>query len=132
MGVTLAKLPNNEKWEIEKSTSIRLTGLQVEGQRYQCTVKISDPELFLSKWNAGIRLEKILKEGLPRDWPNLGFISWTRGNTKAWHSYWWYDVLTNRNQAWLSSEKNYQQLTETEADPSTWPLDLIRGPLWRD
>ena len=35
---------------------------QVEGWGYQPTVKISDPELFLSKRTAKIKLEKRLKE----------------------------------------------------------------------
>ena len=32
-------------------------------------------------------------------------------------------VLTDGSMAWLSSEKSYKQLTETEADTYTQPLD---------
>lgn len=38
------------------------------------------------------------------------------GGTKAWQYYWYYDVLIDGSLAWLSSERAYQQLTETEAD----------------
>jgi hypothetical protein len=34
-----------------------------------------------------------------------------------------FDVLTNRSLTWLSSERPYQQLTVTEADIYTQPLD---------
>jgi hypothetical protein len=38
---------------------------------------------------------------------------------------WKYDVLTDRILAWLTSERPYLQLTETEADPYTQPLDWV-------
>jgi hypothetical protein len=38
------------------------------------------------------------------------------------------DMLTDRSLPWLSSERPYQQLTETEADTYTQPLDWSRGP----
>ena len=34
-----------------------------------------------------------------------------------------YDVLTDRSLAWLSSERPNKQLTETEADTYTQPMD---------
>ena len=46
---------------------------QVEGWGYQPTVKISDPELFLSKITARTKMEKRLKDRLSSDWPHLGF-----------------------------------------------------------
>jgi hypothetical protein len=54
MGVTLAKKPNNGERELKHSTSSRLIRSQVEGQDYQSTVKISDPELLPCKRNVGI------------------------------------------------------------------------------
>jgi hypothetical protein len=47
----------------------------VEGQGYQPTVKISDPE-FLSKRTAETKMEKKLKERQSNDLLNLGSISW--------------------------------------------------------
>jgi hypothetical protein len=37
-------------------------------------------------------------------------------NTKPWHYYWCHVVLADRSLAWLSPERQYQQLTETDAD----------------
>ena len=76
MEVTIDEMPNSGNWELEESTSSRWP--QDEGWCYQSTVKISDPELFLSKRTAGTKMEKSL--------------------------------------AWLSSERPYQQMTETDAD----------------
>ena len=39
-----------------------------------------------------------------------------------------YDMLTDRNLAWLSSERPNQQLTETEADTYTHRLDGSQEP----
>ena len=89
-------------------------GPWVKGQGYWPTVKISDPELFLSKRTRGSKMEKRLKERWSNDQPNLGSISWE--GTKSWHYFWCYDVLTDGSLAWLSSKWPYQQLTEKEAD----------------
>jgi hypothetical protein len=56
MGVTLAEMSNNGEREPEEFTSSRKTVLQVEGWSYQPTVKISNPELFPSKRNAGRKM----------------------------------------------------------------------------
>jgi hypothetical protein len=48
----------------------------MEGWGYQPTVKISDPELLLSKINAWTKLEERRKESLSGDWPKLGSILW--------------------------------------------------------
>jgi hypothetical protein len=66
-------------------------------------------------------MEPRLKERLSNDWPNLGSIPWE--DAKPWHYYWCHVVLKDRSQAWLSSEKLYQQMTETEADIYNQPLD---------
>jgi hypothetical protein len=52
---------------------------------------------------------------------NLESSPWV--GTKAWHYYWSCAVLTNRCLAWLSSERPYDQLTETDADPYSQLLD---------
>ena len=57
-------------------------------------------------------MKKRLKERLSNDQPNLQSISC--GGTKACCH-----VLTDRSLAWLSSERSYQQLTETEAETYT-------------
>jgi hypothetical protein len=54
----------------------------VEGWGYQPTVKISDPELSLSKKTTGKKMEKRLKEKLSNDRPNLVSI-FGGGGTKA-------------------------------------------------
>ena len=74
MGVALAKMLNIEEGKLDESTSSRQTGPQEEGQCYQPTVKISDPELFLSKRTAGTKMEKRLKERWSNDMLNLGSI----------------------------------------------------------
>lgn len=67
-------------------------------------------------------MEERLKERPSRNWPNLGTIprTGTKPNTitdamlclqtGAWHG-------------WLSSEMLYQQLTETDADTYSQPMD---------
>jgi hypothetical protein len=76
-------MPNIGERELEESTSSR-SGPQVEGQGYQPTVKIPEPELFLSKRTAGTKMEKRLRERQANEGPNLeGSISWRC--TKAWH-----------------------------------------------
>ena len=50
IGLTLAKMLNIWEREFEESTSNRL-------DRASSAVKISDPELFLSKTTAGIKIE---------------------------------------------------------------------------
>jgi hypothetical protein len=66
-------------------------------------VKISDPELFLTKRTAlnkrtaGTKMAKRLKEWWFNDQLNLESISWE--GTVAWHYYWCYDVLTDGSMA---------------------------------
>jgi hypothetical protein len=79
MEVTIDEMPNSGNWELEESTSSRWP--QDEGWCYQSTVKISDPELFLSGRNAGTKMEKRLKERRSNDGPIWQFTSW--GDTKA-------------------------------------------------
>jgi hypothetical protein len=69
-------------------------------------------------------MEKGFKERQSNDWPILGSISW--GDTKAWHYYRCYDVLTDGSLAWLSFDSSYQQLTETEGDICTYHWTEVR------
>jgi hypothetical protein len=73
-----------------------------------------DPELFLSKGNAGTKLERRLKEQPFRDCSNRGYI--TCIVTSLQHCCWYHVVLADRSLAWLSSERFHQQRTETDAD----------------
>jgi hypothetical protein len=116
---TFNEMPNSEKRELVESTSSRKTGHQVEGWDCHSTVKNSDPGLFLSK---GQKMEKRLRERQSSYWPYLG--------SKAWHYYWCYGVLTDRGLSCLSFKKSNKQLTETDTDTFTQPLDWSQGPLW--
>jgi hypothetical protein len=61
--------------KLEDITSSRKTGHQVEQWGRHSIVKVSDPELSLSKRTAGTKMEKRLRERRSSDWPNLGSIS---------------------------------------------------------
>ena len=51
----------------------------------------------------------------------------SRGGSKGWHYYWCYNVLADRNLAWLPSLRPQKQLKESDADTSNQPS---QGPLW--
>jgi hypothetical protein len=85
-----------------------------DGASHPSIFKIFDPKFFLSKGNAWIKMEQILKERSSRDLPNLRFIPCS--GTKPRYHYWCHVVLAESILAWLSSEKLYQQITETDAD----------------
>jgi hypothetical protein len=70
-------------------------------------------------------MEQRLEEWPANDQPNFGSISWA--STKPWQYYWCYVVLADRSLAWLSSERLYQQLTETDEDTYSPALDWDRG-----
>jgi hypothetical protein len=66
---TLDEVPNSGKKKLVESTSSKKTGHQVERWGCHPTVKNSDPELFLSKRNAGTKMEKRLRERHSNDPP---------------------------------------------------------------
>jgi hypothetical protein len=76
------------------------------GWSYHKTVKISDPELFLSKRTAGTKMEKKLREGSPMTGPT--WDPFQGGWGEASHYYWYYDILADRSLAYLSSERSYR------------------------
>ena len=94
----------------------------MEGWGYQFTVKIPDPQLFLSKRSVKTKMEKRLEERWSNDQVQFG-IHLTGGWGEAPRPDTITDMLTDRSLPWLSSERPYQQLTETEADTYTQPLD---------
>jgi hypothetical protein len=100
----------------------------VEGWGHPPMFKIFDPELFLSKGNAETKMEQRLKWPLS-DCPNLVTIPCL--GIKPWHYYWCYAVLSDRSLAWPSSERLYQQLTETDADAFSQTLDWGQDPYVR-
>ena len=59
----------------------------------------------------------------------MGSITWEY--TKSSHYYWIHIVSEDRSLAWLSLERFYQQLTESNADIYRQPLDLGQGPIWK-
>jgi hypothetical protein len=85
MWVTLAKMPNSGTMEPEYITSSSQIGPPVEELGHQPTFKIIDPKLFLSKRNAGTKMEQRPKEWLTSNQPNLGSIPWV--DTNPLHYY---------------------------------------------
>jgi hypothetical protein len=61
------------------------------------------------------------------DQPILVSIPWEV--TICWHYCWCQDVLVGM--AWLSSQRLYQCLTETDADTYSQPLEWAQETLWR-
>jgi hypothetical protein len=84
-GENLDEMPNCGERELVESISSKKRGHQVEGWGCHPTVRNSDPELFLSKRAAGIKMEKRPNERRSSDGPKLGSIS--RGGSKACHYY---------------------------------------------
>jgi hypothetical protein len=80
-GGTLDKMLNSRETKLIKSTSSRKIGHQVERWGCHPTVKISDPELFLSKRTSGTKMEKRLRERQSSDWYNFGYM--LRGGSTA-------------------------------------------------
>ena len=72
--MALAKMPNSGEIELEETTSGAQTWVPVEAGDHQPIFKIFKPELFLSKGNAGTKMEERLKERPPSDCFNMGFI----------------------------------------------------------
>jgi hypothetical protein len=84
-------------------------------------LKIFNPELCLSKRNAGTKMEQRQKERSFRDCSTLKINSICRQQTR--HYCWCQDVLIGRSGAWLSSEKLCQHLRQIEIQ-STIGLSL--------
>ena len=74
-GGTLDKMLHGGEKKLVETTTSGGTRPQVEGWGSHPTVKNSEPELFLSKIIAGIKIEKKLRENQSTDRPNLGSIS---------------------------------------------------------
>ena len=66
----LAKMPNSGELELEEITSNKQTWTSIEAESHQ---PIFNAELFLSKGNAGTKME----QRPPSVWPNLGSIPCT-------------------------------------------------------
>ena len=81
-GETLDEMPYSGEGELEKVTSNRNTGHQVEGWGCHPTVKNSNSELFLSERTTGTKMEKSLMEGGPVTGPNWDPVQgWLQGLT---------------------------------------------------
>jgi hypothetical protein len=74
-------------------------------------------------------MEQRMNELWTSDWINLGSIPWV--GIKPWNYYWRCVELANRSLPSLSSERLYQQLTETDADIQSQELDWGQRPLWK-
>jgi hypothetical protein len=60
-------MPNSGEKESKETTSSSQAGSPVERWGHQVTYKFLDPMLFMSKRNAGIKMEQRLKEWLTSD-----------------------------------------------------------------
>jgi hypothetical protein len=56
VGVTLDKIPNSGEMKPAETTCNSETGPPVESWEHQSTFKMFEPELFLSKRNAGMKM----------------------------------------------------------------------------
>ena len=75
------KCPTGERGNLKSPLLVNRERPQEEGQGYQTTVKISDPEVFLYKRDAGITMGKRLREKRSSDQAHSGYTS--MGDTKA-------------------------------------------------
>lgn len=120
-------MSNSGERELVQPTSSRKTGI-----KWTNGVAIPQSKTLTQNFTC---LKEQQGQTWRRDWgkggpvtSNFGFIS--RVDSKAWHYYWCYGVLTD-SLAWLSSERTNKQLTETETDSYIiQPLDRSYRPLW--
>ena len=70
--MTLAEMPNSGEMKLEGTPPVDRHSPQLRQGAMYPSSKFFDPELFLSKRNAGTKMEQRLKERPSRDGPNLG------------------------------------------------------------
>ena len=105
---------------------------QWEGEAAGHTASIVRKQTEMKTWyslykrTAGTKTEKNPREKRSSDGLNLGSSS--RGDSKAWHYYWCYGLLTDRRLAWLPSERPNKQLKESDADIYIQPMDRSWWP----
>jgi hypothetical protein len=71
---SIAEMNKSGERKLEESTTSGWTGPREQGLDSQPTVKISDPELVLSKRTAGTKLEKRLKDRESNDQPSSVYL----------------------------------------------------------
>jgi len=99
--------PFTEPAWVEAPPGTPITGWSVFNRVYS----LKSERVVLDRNNsAGTKMEKGLRRRRYNDRPKLGSSS--RGDSKAWHYYWCYSVLTDRSLAWLPSERPNKQLKE--------------------
>jgi hypothetical protein len=74
IAIALAKILNSGEMEPEETTSSGQIWPTMERWSHPLIFKNFDPELFLSKGNAGTKVEQRMKEKPYSDQSNLGFI----------------------------------------------------------
>jgi hypothetical protein len=70
-------------------------------------------------------VEQRLKERPSRDWPTWGSIPYTATKPRVYCGCW--EVLADGSLIWLSPDRLWQNLTNTEVDASSKPFDWIWG-----
>ena len=121
LGVTLAQMPKIGRRNLKSLPPVDRQGLKWRDRVTNLQSKILTQNCSCLKELQGQKWRRDSRKGGPMIVPNLGSNSW-RG-TKARHYYQCFDVLTDSSLAWLSSDRSYQQLTETEADTYIQPID---------
>ena len=71
-GGTSDELPNSGEKECLECIYSIMTGYQLEGWGCHLKIKVSDPELFLSKRTAGTKMKTRLRERGSSDYPKGG------------------------------------------------------------